>query len=82
MLRRGPTGLDGRPPRRHLVDYGNIEIAVKRKSQGSRNRSRRHHQHVRRRAFFHQTLALQNAKPVLLVDDHQAQAREFGRLFQ
>ena len=72
-----PARFDRHAARRHLVDHGDVQIAVERERKRARNRRGRHHQHVRRRALFHQFLALQDAEAVLLVHDHQAQAREF-----
>ncbi len=46
------------------------------------NRRRGHHQHVRRRALFHQLLALQDAEAVLLVHDHEPQPRKLDLRFE
>ena len=73
------------PPRRHLVDDRDIQVAVQGHGQGARDRCRRHHQDVRRPAagaLRPQAGALVHAETVLLVDDGQAERLEDDRVFQ
>ncbi len=72
----------GRASGRHLVDHRNVQIAIERQRERARNRRGGHDQHVGRAAFFDQPFALQHAEAVLLVHDHQAQARECDRIFE
>ncbi len=74
----GPAGLNGHAARRHLVDYGNVQITIERERKRTRNRSGRHYQDIGRSGLVHQLLALQNAEAVLLVHNHEPQPREFN----
>ena len=78
VRRRRPDHLGGdrRPPRRHLVQLAAVEVAVDEHRRGTRDRRRRHHEHVRRGAEVAQQRALLDAEAVLLVDDREAELRE------
>ena len=80
VLRSGPARFNRRAAGRHLVDHGNVEIAVERERKRARNGRGGHHQHVGRMdALFDQPLALQHAEAMLLVHNHQAQLGEGAR---
>ena len=84
--RPGPPGQHPRhrrrPPRRQLVELGDVEIAVQRQGQRARDRRRGHDQQVRHHALFAQRRPLGDPEAVLLVDDHQPQIGELDPLGQ
>jgi hypothetical protein len=71
----GP-GRDRRAAGRLLVDAADVEVAVHREFQRSRDRRGRHGQQVRALALGLQPLALGHAEAMLLVDHHQLEALE------
>ncbi len=72
---RDPLGLDGGTTRRHLIDDGQVQVAVQGQGQGTRDGRGSHYQQVGdgRRAFLAQGSALAHAEAVLLVDDGEAE---------
>ena len=73
-------GAHRRASGRHLVEQGNIEVAVKRERQRARDRRRRHDEHVRARGPGGQLGPLADAEFVLLVDhDQRRPPHGFGR---
>ncbi len=72
--RRDQPGVDHLAARRHLVQHRHRQVAVERQLQGPRDGGRRHREHVRVDARpLRQRFALADAKPMLLIADHQAQ---------
>ncbi len=67
-----PACVDGTAAGWKFVDHGEIEIAVERERESARDGSGGHHEDVRRRAFFHEAFALQDAEAVLFIDDDEA----------
>ena len=73
----GPTYVStGRPVLGRRVDRRHVADAGERHLQRSRDRRRRHGQHVHVRAHLLQPLLVRHAEPLLLVDDHQPQVLE------
>jgi len=83
FLRWYDPGLDDLPPAGHLVEIGEIEVAVKCQGQTARNRGGRHRQKMQKmgggssRRFFQELGALFNPEAVLFVDHDQAEIGEF-----
>ena len=72
-------GDDGLPSGRHLVDDGDVEVAVQGHRQGAGDRRRGHDEDVRGNAvrpFGPEAGTLVHAETVLLVDDGEAEAPE------
>jgi thiol-disulfide isomerase/thioredoxin len=67
---------DRLPARGHLVEHRDVQVAVIRHGERSRDRRGRHDQHVRRRALLLQRDALMEAEAVLLVDHGERQIGE------
>ncbi len=72
---------NGRAPWRHFINHRKIQIAVNRHGQRSGNRRRRHDQRVGPLALCHQLQALQNAKPMLFIDNDQAEIPKLRFVF-
>ena len=66
-------GLDRQPPGRRVAHHRHVEIAVHRQRQRSRDRRRRHHEHVGTESLAAQRRPLQDAEPMLLVDDDESE---------
>ena len=77
-------GGENRPPaRRHVAHHGDVEIAIDRQRERSRNGRGGHHQDVRVQPFRSKRGALHHAEAMLLVDDGQAQRMKIhGALHQ
>ena len=70
------------PSRRQLVNDRNIQIAIQRHRQCTRNRCGGHHQHVRRLYIFRpEAGTLCHSEAVLFVNNDQSQRREVHRIF-
>ena len=75
--------LDGFPARRHLVDDGDVQVAVQGHGQSAGDGGRCHHQHVRCHAagtLCPQFRPLVHAEAVLLVHDGEPQRLEIDRI--
>ena len=59
-----------------IADDARIQIAVDRKRQRTRDGRRRHNEQIGTRALGAQGVTLADAKPVLLIDDHERQMLE------
>ncbi len=70
---RVQRGADGLPPRRLFGQAADIHLAPVGQQQGTGNRRRGHHQHIRAFALGAQGQALIDAEAVLLVDHRQRQ---------
>ena len=68
------------PARGEIANEGEVEIAELGQAEAAGNGGRRHHQCVGQSALFAEPGPLPDAKPVLLVDDHQPQFRELDPL--
>ncbi len=71
VVRGANEGFDAAASGRQLADHGHIQLAIHRQAQGARNRRGGHHEQVRVTALADEVLALGDAEPVLLVNDHQ-----------
>src|SRR5207302_4667578 len=78
LIRRAQVGNDLLPSGRHLVDQGDVEVAVDGLVQGLRDRrgGREKKVGVGAYSFLAEGRALTNAEAVLLVDDRQTQSPE------
>ena len=80
-IRRAERRLYGRATRRHLVEQAQVEIPMQCHGERTRDRGRRHHQHVGGGALpLEQGHALLHTEAVLFIDYDQAQRRERDRL--
>jgi hypothetical protein len=81
-LRRGlcDPGLHRLAAGGHLVQHRDVQVAVVRHGEGTRDRRRGHDQDVRRRALLLEGDALMQAEPVLLVDDSEGEVGELHAL--
>ena len=59
--------------RRHLIDYGDVKIAIYRHRQCSRNRGCRHDEEIRHHALLPQCSSLYHTETMLFVDYYQPQ---------
>ena len=75
-------GSDWRPTGGHLINDGEIEIAVQRHSQCPGNRSCRHNERIGIFTLCHELQALDYTKTVLLVDDDHPEVSEKRALFK
>jgi len=75
---------DRRAAGRQLRQRGDLQVAEHGHRHRARDRRRGHHQHVRPRArgLLAEHVALLDAEPVLLVDDHQAEVGELHLVLQ
>ena len=71
LVRRPHKGFDFATTAGQFVNHRDIEVAVKRQAERSRNRRGRHHEQMRIIPFAHQRFALRHAKLVLLVHDDE-----------
>ena len=81
VLLRQEARLNGCAVGWQLVNYGEVQVAIKRKRQRARNRRGGHDQYVRRWTLTHQRIALQDTEPVLFVHDHQPELGELHVFF-
>ena len=72
------AGDNGRSPRRQFIEDAEVEVAVERERQGPRDGSRGHNKHVRLAGIglFHEAEALEDAEPMLLIDDDETEIVE------
>src|SRR5580658_4122712 len=81
----GEARLNGCAAGREFVEDGDVEVAVKRERERTRDGRGGEDEDVRRVAvrggFVHETFALEDAEAVLLVDGDEAEARELDLVF-
>ena len=62
--------------RRHFIDHRKVQVTVQRHRQCPRDWRCRHDERIRVSTFGHELQALNNTKPMLFINDHEAEVLE------